>query len=522
MEIALRLASWILYTLLKISTPIFWILNWIEPPKIPASNDPILTQSAAQLAEKIRNRQITSESVVKSFIKRIKQVNPLINAVVDERFDAALNEAKNCDKILETGELSVDEIAKNKPLFGVPFTVKESCGLKGMSFTGCSAVRYGTKASDDSFIVEKMKKAGAIALCVTNTPEMCSGFESTNLIYGTTKNPYDGRYSAGGSSGGEGALIGAGASLIGIGSDVAGSIRVPALFNGVFGHKPTPGIISIKGHYPMSTNPIFHKFLVLGPMTRYAEDLHLSMKIMTSECNENLMLDDKIDFSNLKIYVVPECGRGFGIIPTHKNIQNVLNRAADYLKKKGSKVSYPIIENLDEASEIALTEFFGMPDVPPILLKPKNSDDDVNSGLEFLKSLVGASQYSKSAIFMSIVRDLNGLIRISKASMYTKKGQRLKENLKKLLGNDGVLFCPTFTHSAPLIGQTVFLTTSAIYCMLCNCIGFPSTHVPMGLDDNGMPIGFQVIAAPNKDRLCLAVAIELEKGFGGWVPPSTS
>lgn len=183
--------------------------------------------------------QLRSEDVVRAYIQRIREVNPLINAVVEERFAAAIEEAKKADELIASAQTIW--LIKTYPLLGVPFTVKESCALKGAPLTGGSLPRRSVRASVDGEAVANLRASGCIPLLVSNTPEYCLSWESYNHVTGRTLNPYDSRRTAGGSSGGEGALIGAGASLFGVGSDVAGSIRVPSLFNGIFGHKPTAG-----------------------------------------------------------------------------------------------------------------------------------------------------------------------------------------------------------------------------------------------------------------------------------------
>lgn len=159
---------------------------------------------------------------------------------------------------------------------------------------------YTSKATD--LVIQ----AGAIPLLVSNTPEYCYSWESFNLVTGRTLNPYDQRRTPGGSSGGEGALLGAGASLIGIGSDLAGSIRVPALNNGVFGHKPTNGLISVEGHMPHVDDEQILNMIVIGPMTRYAKDLPLMFDIMT----EGRVPRTDVPLNNVRIFYKYKMGSG--------------------------------------------------------------------------------------------------------------------------------------------------------------------------------------------------------------------
>ncbi|XP_015112410.1 fatty-acid amide hydrolase 2 [Diachasma alloeum] len=518
----MRTASWMVSMLLTISQPLFWILNRKQPPKIPPTDNPLLQLSASELAKRIRLRQVSSEAVVTAYIERIKRVNPLLNAVVDERYEDAIREAQHCDKMLGNGEVTVEEIAVNRPLYGVPITVKESCAVKGLSYTGCTTMRRGIKANEDCLAVAIMKRAGAIPLCVTNTPELCSTFESTNCVYGTTVNPYDGRRSAGGSSGGEGALLGAGASLIGVASDTAGSIRVPGLFNGIFGHKPTPGLVPLKGHYPLVNNAKFQKYLVIGPMARYTEDLILAFKVMSADCKENLRLDDPVELSKLDVFCIDDADPSFGFTPPNGDIKGAIHRAAKHFEKLGARVSKPDIGGISDFFPIGVACFLDLEDKPTILIHPNNKQERVNSTLEFIKSLVGLSQYSRHAIMMGMFQDVNGLIAPSDVPKYIRKAEELKITLLKHLGDNGVFLYPSFVSTAPLVGQTFLQSTGGSYSLLCNVLGFPSTQVPMGLNAQGLPVGFQVFAAPHQDRLCLAVAKELERVFGGWIPPATS
>lgn len=145
---------------------------------------------------------MSSEEVVRQYIKRIHAVEPFINAVVEDRFEDAISDAKKADKIV--AETSPIYIIKNYPLLGVPFTIKESIALKGMSHVVGSIPRIGIKATKDAEVVKRLKAAGAIPLLVSSTPEYCLSWECSNLVRGRTLNPYDSSRTTGGSSGGEG------------------------------------------------------------------------------------------------------------------------------------------------------------------------------------------------------------------------------------------------------------------------------------------------------------------------------
>jgi fatty acid amide hydrolase 2 len=194
----------------------------------------LLTTSVRELARRVRSRTLSSLELVDAHIAQIERVNPVLNAVVRERFEEARVEARRADARQARG----DDLP---PLHGVPCTIKEAFALTGMPNTSGLLARKGFLATEDAAAVAKLRAAGAIPLGVTNVSELCMWLESNNRVYGRTNNPYDPARIAGGSSGGEGAIVAAGASPFGLGSDVGGSIRLPAFFNGIFGHKPSGG-----------------------------------------------------------------------------------------------------------------------------------------------------------------------------------------------------------------------------------------------------------------------------------------
>lgn len=520
MLLKLRVAFGMIYIIHAI---LRWILLFIrKKQKIPPITDSLFTFSATALARKIRQREITCYEVMDAYIQRIKKVNPILNAVVDNRFGDAIYEAKICDEQLANGKFNIETLEKEKPLYGVPLTVKECCAVKGCSCTGCSLGHKGAKASCDAVVIKILRNAGAIPVCVTNTPEMCGGFESSNLLYGRSYNPYDTRYTPGGSSGGEGALIGAGASVIGIGSDFAGSIRVPSLYNGIFGHKPTAGIVSNIGHFPYSENKVFQKLLAIGPMARYAEDLGLLMKVLTSTCDRNLRLDVPVDLRQLKVYYRFSMDEAFGTLRVVPEIKDCIQKAVTHFTQYDIRAEELPIEWPTELVEIVLTELLNIKDLPQLLIDANDPMLKKNPVMELVKSLFGLSQHTMQTTFFSMMYETHFPFSESDVLHYTKQGKAIRQKLLDLLGEDGIFIYPTFRRPAIFPELSICETLNTTYCAIFNTFGFPAVHVPMGLNHKGLPIGVQVIAAPYQDRLCLAVAKEMETAFGGWVPPSIS
>ena len=188
---------------------------------IGGPSNPILKIPAKVIVQYIKQRKMTCVEVIQAFIGRIHEVNPLINAVVADRFHEALEEARDIDKVLDLSESSEEKSALlKKPLLGVPVTVKESLACKGFPNSAGLVDRKNTIATKNASVVENLRRAGAIPIAVTNCSELCMWWETANNLYGRTNNPYDTSKIAGGSSGGEGAIISAAGSVCGVGSDV--------------------------------------------------------------------------------------------------------------------------------------------------------------------------------------------------------------------------------------------------------------------------------------------------------------
>ena len=216
----------------------------------PNEHSAWLTRSASEMARALRAGEVSSLELVELHIARIKAVNPVLNAVVAERYELARQEARAADEALAAAG---DEEALS-PLLGVPCSIKECFALEGMPQASGLVKRKDIRATSDATTVARLRQAGAIPVGVTNTSELCMWMESANRLYGRTSNPYDPTRIVGGSSGGEGAIVGAGGTPFGLGSDIGGSIRMPAFFNGVFGHKPSGGLVPGTGQYPMAEN----------------------------------------------------------------------------------------------------------------------------------------------------------------------------------------------------------------------------------------------------------------------------
>ncbi|MFH4975483.1 hypothetical protein AB6A40_002192 [Gnathostoma spinigerum] len=307
---------------------LFWFLNVFRKRRIVTKpDDGLLLISATQAAEMIRRKEITSSDLLEAYIKRIEQVNGIINAVVVKDYTCARHTAAEIDAVL--AKLTDDsdeynELITAKPLLGVPFTVKDCIEVNGLACTAGLSCRKGTKAVKDAVVIERMRNSGAIILAVTNVPEVCMWWESFNSIYGRSSNPYDSRRITGGSSGGEAALISSAGSVVGIGSDIGGSIRMPSYFNGVFGLKPTPGIVPLDGHLP---EPVGYRteMLRIGPICRYAEDLTVMLKVLADNDGLSRILGNPVDLHGLRVFYMKGLKTPL-VQPLSSDCENALRR----------------------------------------------------------------------------------------------------------------------------------------------------------------------------------------------------
>lgn len=489
---------------------LFYHLVMGETKKLPPIENKILLMQAIELAEKIRKKQLSCEEVMRAYVDRSRTVHPYINAATDERYEDAIQDAKEVDQFLATTTKTVDEISRDTPLLGVPFSCKEAIGVKDMAQTCGIYQAKGRVAEKDSDTAALYRKAGAIPYVVTNVPELCMWWESANHIFGMTRNPYDNRRTVGGSSGGEGAIVTAAAAVIGIGNDIAGSIRLPASFCGIYGHKPSKGLVSNMGSFPESDDE-YDQFVSTGPMCRYAQDLPLLLRVLSNNSN-NFKYEAKVDFRNVKVYYM-ESIPGFlqGAIP---DIRNSIKKAARYFENefgvKAISANLPEMKYAFNIWECKLLECGG-PSFKTMLAKGGH----INLHWELVKSLFRCSEHTLPAIYFGLVD------RRDKDAFYHKCLEIykvLRTKLLEMLEDDAILLIPTQCEAPLHYLETIPKYPNIGYTCIFSILGFPSTQIPAGFS-SGVPIGIQAISRPNQDHLCIAAGLELDKLFGGWVSP---
>jgi fatty acid amide hydrolase 2 len=484
--------------------------------------DSLLTLSGTRLSEMIKNKEISSREAVEKHIEHIQKVNPVLNAVVADRFETARKEADRADL-----EVKTSDPQKLPPFHGVPCTIKECLALTGMPNTCGLDSRKGIIPSRDATAVARVREAGAIPMGVTNVPELCMWVETYSHIYGRCKNPYDPNRTTGGSSGGEGAIIGAGASPFGLGSDIAGSIRYPAFYNGIFGHKPSGGIVPNTGQYPPLDNNV-RRYLTTGPLARRAEDIFPLLRIIAGpdgeeDCCENIRLGDpsKVRIDKLKVISIED----HWFLKIDPELRDAQRRCADYLEEKGACVIRDV--RLDSIKK-ALGIWIAM-----IISELETSVEDLIGGermvfpREIFKMIRGKSMHIGPIVVLVMLERLIKFTDKTAAGVYLSKGTQklvdaglqLKEDISRLLGNNGIMLYPSNSSPAPLHGRPLKFPLEATYMFIANVLEFPTTQVPLGLSSAGLPLGVQVMGNYGRDHITAAVALEFEKAFGGWVPP---
>ncbi|XP_005176413.1 fatty-acid amide hydrolase 2-B [Musca domestica] len=498
---------------------IFKFIYGEKGQSMPAITDPILLESATSLASKIRKQELTSVQVLEAFIRRAKEVNPLLNCMVDERFDDAMKEAKEADELIKSGQYTEEELAKQKPFLGVPISTKDCIAVKGMLHTSGLYERRNHRASEDADAMALMRKAGAIPFALTNVSEVCMWWESNNTVHGRSRNPYDTNRIVGGSSGGEGCIQAAAASPFGLGSDIGGSIRMPSFFNGIFGHKPSKFIVSNMGQFPLPNCEEQHSFLGIGPMVRHAEDLKPMLKIIAGEKASQLKLDEPVDVQKLKFFYQETDGGGRLVSPVDSDLIDAIHRIVDHLQ---TKLKVPVEQvQLPAFRQSASLWFANMKDDTGHAFDYQlgNCKRTINTKLELVKWIFGASKHTLIALLTALLDKSQPQHGSSKYHYLVKKRNDLRDEMQQLLGDNGVLIYPTHPTVAPYHNEPIIRPINFSYTGIVNVLGFPATNIPLGLGSEGVPLGVQVIANFNQDRLCLAVAEELEKAFGGWKRP---
>ncbi len=453
----------------------------------------ILCLSAMEQAQLVRARDISSRELVQAHLDRIAQVNPSLNAVVEVLEATALRAASLADERSARGETL-------GPFHGVPFSVKDSIAVEG---TVCTAGTLGLAKSApsllDATLVARLRAAGAIPVARTNLPDLLFAYESDNLIYGRTNNPYDLFRTCGGSSGGEAALIAASGSAFGLGSDAAGSVRLPAHFCGIASLKPTSGRLPRTGHVPPAGGWV-EMLWQIGPMARRLDDLCAMMPVLLGPdgCDHTVVdmpFRDPVQVRVRDLRVAFHTDNG--IAPVGAETASVVRAAAQTLSSEGLRVEERRPPGIEQSYDLAMK-----------MIGPDGGD----SLRHFLHSVGSTRTHPLLDQWLSKLEPYRATL--DGFAEYWNSLFEFRARMHLFLQNYDVILSPVYPQPA-LLHSTSTCDTNFIgfsYTMVYNLTGWPAAVVRCGVSSTGLPIGVQIAARPWREDVALAVAHCLDAG----------
>ncbi len=477
-------------------------------------------KSAADLAAALSAGQVSAVELARDAIARIEACDSAINAVCVRDFEAGLEAAREADARLARGERA--------PLLGVPMTIKESFNLAGTPTTWGIPEAREFRPAEDALAVQRVKSAGGVILAKTNVPIGLADWQSYNEIYGVANNPYDLSRSPGGSSGGASAALAAGYGPVSLGSDIGGSLRVPAHFCGVFAHKPTLNLAAMRGHTPPGSAalPISVDLSVIGPMARTAEDLETLLDVIAGpdELEDGVgyklalpgARHDKIrDFRVLVLDTHP-------LAPTEDCIVEAIRRLGEGLEKLGAKVARQtdLLPDLASASSVYMR-------VLSATFSARLPDS------MYVQARARAAAQDPSDRSLRAERTRGAVMSYREWSADLGKRLGLRARWRALFKSFDAVICPVsltpaFPHDhspdqenrrVTINGKSFPYVDNLLWPAVATLPGLPATALPIGRSPDGLPIGAQIIGPWLEDRTPLQLARLIEREFGGFEPP---
>jgi Asp-tRNA(Asn)/Glu-tRNA(Gln) amidotransferase A subunit family amidase len=456
--------------------------------------------SACNYLEQLNKKEISSAELVEQTLDRIHSVNDKLNAVVAENPEQSIAEAKQADARRQQGQ--------TLPLLGLPITIKDSIDVEGFTCTGGSFARENYKPKD-STVAARLRAAGAILIAKTNCPEYSSSYETDNAIFGRTNHPGNLEHTPGGSTGGEAALLAADATLVGIGLDGGGSIRVPSHYCGTVGIRPTVGRVPDTGSWPETRDTGYRDLMCIGPMARYVEDLSLILPIISGPDWKDpyatpapLGSPDEVEIRNLRVGYYDSDGT----IEVTDETKSAVAAAVKALEAKGASVSEVKLPDVSDATMI----FFSMAGADGGKRTWKDLEGCNGRHHEQFQSLLdGFGEPLPLADFF----DLQGRFFLFRAMM------------REFINDYDVIICPVTTgpspkHMTPPFGvpQEEYLQYAAFnYVHAWAVAGVPVSVVKAG-EENGFPLGVQIVSQAFNEHISLAAASTIEKNLGAFTP----
>lgn len=466
---------------------------------------PIIALSAIELADRIRTRQITPAEVVDAHIARI-EATATLNAVVTQTFAQARQEAHHATEEVERGTI-------RGPLHGVPFTVKDSFDVAGVRSTCGLVSRANNIPHTSSPLVTRLQNAGGILLGKTNTPDNCGDYETNNPVFGLTTNAWDATRSAGGSTGGEAAIIAAGGSPLGIGSDIAGSIRLPSAFNGIVGLRPTSGSLPIEGFWPPTYGSL-HEMNALGPMARRVEDIALAWDVLNERTPQPLTQANIEALRGVPVaYWYDD-----GVIPSSSAVKGGVQAAVMALRQIGMQPIATAPSRRQFAS-FGWTTYLGA-EGREAWARGMGNGKRWSPAAEVARCLTGKQRVSTGTLVLWAVISYGPLL--IRGIDAHKWRAALQNQIRDVIGENGVAVCPVFPTTAPRHGWSPkFSVFIASYTTWVNLAGLPGLVVPVLRSRTGLPVGVQIVGNAGSERTLLAAGVAIQQALmPTWNGPS--
>jgi amidase len=484
------------------------------------SKSPWSFKTAVEMTAALKAKKVSAVELAKDAIARIERYDGKINAICVRDFDRAIQAARAADAALARGE--------SKALLGIPLTVKESYNIAGLPTTWGLPAQKDFVAREDALSITRVKDAGGVILGKTNVPLGLGDWQSYNDIYGTTNNPYDLTRTPGGSSGGSSAALAAGYGALSLGSDIGGSLRVPAFHCGVYAHKPTFELVPRRGHTPPPLPPLpFNRDLsVVGPMARSATDLSLLLDVMAGpdpiEAGKAYSLSlpppRHTNLRDFRILLID----GDPLMPTDRAVRAGIEKLATNLGKAGVTVTRenPLLPDFASSTRLYMR----------ILMS--------QLGASFQPEAVAGAQAAMADLSPDDTslrgERLRGITLSHRDWIAADSGRtRLNAQWREFFKAFDAVVCPIMPtpayvqdHSPEQEKRTIKVDDKDYPYLdqlawpgIATLPGLPSTAIPTGFAADGLPVGVQIVGPWLEDRTPLKLAELIEREFGGFVPP---
>ena len=477
-------------------------------------------KTAVELSAALAAKKVSAVELAEDAIARIERHDARINAICVRDFERGLTAARAADAELARGV--------KKPLLGLPVTAKESYNIAGLPTTWGNPAQKDFRPAEDALPISRIKDAGGVILGKTNVPLGLGDWQSYNAIYGVTNNPFDLGRTPGGSSGGSSAALAAGYGPLSLGSDIGGSLRVPAFHCGVYAHKPTYSLVPSRGHTPPALPPLpaAPDLAVIGPMARSAADLSLLLDVIADpdplEAGKAYRLElpapRHTALKDFRVVIVDTDA----VMPTDSVVRGSIDKLAADLGKAGVKI---------ERHAALLPDFA---DSTRLYMRMLLSFLSASFPLETYAGAQAAAQRIPPGDTSLGSERLRGMAMSHRDWLFAEGARvRLRAQWRELFKQYDAVICPIMPtpaykhdHSAEQESRRILIDgkphvypDQLSWPGIATLPGLPATAIPTGFSPDGLPLGVQIVGPWLEDRTTLKLAELIEREFGGFKPP---